>query len=352
MDSSSHKFPYEWKLSDGYPAKGIEKHGSTVFSCFACGGGSSLGYKLAGYDVIGVNDIDPKMMQIYIQNHHPKHTYLEDIRIFNGREDLPEELFNLDVLDGSPPCSSFSLAGSREDGWGKEKKFREGQAHQILDDLFFHFIDTVKKLQPKIVIAENVAGILIGNAKGYVIQIVQAFNDAGYDVQIFSLNAASMGVPQRRQRAFFMCSRKDLKLPKINLQFNEPPLKFGAVRSKNASPKVVGGQASIVLPMRTSSDTCMNDINQRLYGKQSGFTNSIVRDFEVCPTIVSQSVIYRGFDGGFLSDEDLIHVGTFPSDYDFCGLQLKYVIGMSVPPVMCAQVSHQVYLQWLSKVSL
>lgn len=56
-----NKFPYKWNLKDGYPAKGIEKHGLKVFSTFACGGGSSMGYKLAGYDVIGANDIDPQM---------------------------------------------------------------------------------------------------------------------------------------------------------------------------------------------------------------------------------------------------------------------------------------------------
>ena len=53
-------FPYEWWLKDGYPAKGITYHGSTVFSCFAGGGGSSMGYKLAGYNVIGINEIDKK----------------------------------------------------------------------------------------------------------------------------------------------------------------------------------------------------------------------------------------------------------------------------------------------------
>jgi DNA (cytosine-5)-methyltransferase 1 len=50
----------------------------------------------------------------------------------------------LDILDGSPPCSSFSMAGNREKDWGKEKKFREGQAEQVLDNLFFDFIDLQK----------------------------------------------------------------------------------------------------------------------------------------------------------------------------------------------------------------
>src|SRR3990167_6006160 len=117
-----HKFSYNWRISDGYPAKNIEEHGLKVFSTFACGGGSSMGYKLAGYDVIGCEEIDPKMMAAYETNHHPKFSFLEGIQEFKLRDDLPKELYDLDILDGSPPCSSFSDSGLREDAWGKEKK--------------------------------------------------------------------------------------------------------------------------------------------------------------------------------------------------------------------------------------
>ena len=72
-----------------------------------------MGYKLAGYDVIGCNEIDPRMMKCYTANHHPKYSYCEDIRTFKLRKDLPEELYQLDILDGSPPCSSFSICGVR-----------------------------------------------------------------------------------------------------------------------------------------------------------------------------------------------------------------------------------------------
>lgn len=115
-----------------------------------------MGYKRAGFDVIGNNEIDPKINRLYVENNHPKYNYCEDLRAFNRRDDLPDELYHLDILDGSPPCTSFSTAGIREKGWGKAKKFREGQVRQTLDDLFFVFLDTVEKLNPKVVIAENV----------------------------------------------------------------------------------------------------------------------------------------------------------------------------------------------------
>ena len=70
-----------------------------------------------------------------------------------------------------PPCSSFSMAGNREKDWGKKKKFTEGQHKQILDTLFFDFIKLGKRLQPKIILAENVTGLLMGNAVQYAAKI-------------------------------------------------------------------------------------------------------------------------------------------------------------------------------------
>lgn len=71
-----------------------------------------MGYKLAGYDVIGCNEIDPRVMALYENNHHPRYAFLEPIQTFKDRTAYPEELYNLDILDGSPPCSTFSMAGS------------------------------------------------------------------------------------------------------------------------------------------------------------------------------------------------------------------------------------------------
>lgn len=120
---------WKWSFKD-YP----EKNGLKAFSCFACGGGSTMGYKLAGVDVIGCCELDPKMNEIYVKNHNPKHNFCMDIRDFNSipNEELPPELFDLDILDGSPPCTTFSMAGQREETWGKEKKFREGRNCKLL----------------------------------------------------------------------------------------------------------------------------------------------------------------------------------------------------------------------------
>ena len=114
-----------------------------------------MGYKLAGFDVVGCCEIDKKAIEVYNKNHNPEFSFNCSIRELLHME-LPTKLYHLDILDGSPPCTPFSTAGLREKTWGVEKKFREGQTKQVLDTLFFDFISLVKHLRPKVVIAENV----------------------------------------------------------------------------------------------------------------------------------------------------------------------------------------------------
>ena len=345
--TAEHRFPWKWYLSD--LAK-VQKNGLTVFSCFSCGGGSSMGYKLAGYDVIGNVEIDPRVMEVYRKNNHPKYPYLMDVRDFLKipDADLPEELFHLDILDGSPPCSVFSTAGEREKGWNKEKVFREGQAKQKLDDLFFYFIQIAEKLKPRVVIAENVSGLLKGNAKGYVNEIFKTFDAAGYKTQLFLLNAAFMGVPQKRERCFFIAQRKDQNFPKLKLQFDEKPIVFGEVRNDHGIDvsHTLHGQ---LLKHRIKEDQDIGDISKRIRGKETGFTNKINHDNEVAKTLISGGSFYRDYDGCAMSDLDCISVQTFPQDYDFDNQSVQYICGMSVPPVMMAQVSAEVYNQWLKQ---
>src|SRR5690606_22303593 len=266
---------YNWKLSETT----FTKDKGNVFSCFACGGGSTMGYKLAGFDVIGANDIDPKMADVYKINHDPKYYFLESITTFAKRNDLPAELYDLDILDGSPPCSSFSMMGNREKGWGKEKKFREGQAKQVLDTLFFDFIDLAKELQPKVVVAENVKGLLLGNAKDYVRRIYKELDKAGYYCQHWLLDASKMGVPQRSERVFFICLRKDLAkpflyqkdmftvVPKLNLEFNEKPILFKEIYQKGNKERLLTDFSKKIWDLRKYTDVGFEDINLREFNK-------------------------------------------------------------------------------------
>ena len=346
------QFTYKWNLSD---LKEVPKNGYKVFSCFACGGGSTMGYKMSGFEVIGCNEIDPEMMSIYKKNHNPKHTFLESIETFKLRKDLPKELYNLDILDGSPPCSSFSMAGSREKAWGKKKKFREGQAEQVLDDLFFHYIDLAKKLQPKIVVAENVKGMLQGNAKGYVKQIINLFNVAGYNVQLFLLNGATMGLPQKRERVFFVCTRKDLNLPRLKLGFNERPIHFSEIEQNKTSYNVKYCSKE---QMKWWSKTLAGDSFSKAHPKGSWFGCAKVSKNKVLNTIIascrsSASGFYHYKEPRHLHVEEYQLASSFPLDYDFNNIkEPTYQMGMSVPPLMMHKISREIQKQLLDKLEV
>ena len=340
-----NKFNYKWNLSEGYPAQGIEKHNLKVFGTFICGGGSTMGYKLAGYNHIGGVEIDPPIADVYKTNHNPKYLFIEDIRDFASRLEFPEELYNLDILDGSPPCSSFSMAGNREKDWGKTKVFREGQAEQRLDDLFFDYIKLAKKLQPKVVIAENVKGMLQGNAKSYVKRIKNSFEEAGYKVQLFLLNAASMGVPQKRERVFFICQRKDLNYKELKLNFNEKVINYGEVESN--SKNKLGVKISDAF-YKWWEKTPKGKSLSFAHPKGSFFNSVRISDKQTIGTITATNgakIIHHTYPNE-ISNECIQMCGTYPLDYNFKNIEPKYLIGMSVPPVMTAQIAYQIYLQW------
>lgn len=353
-----HRFDYEWTLKDA----NFTKDKGTVFSCFACGGGSTMGYKLAGFDVLGCNEIDPKMIEAYRTNHNPKYSYLEPIQEFKLRKDLPKELYNLDILDGSPPCSSFSMAGNREKDWGKDKKFREGQAEQVLDTLFFDFIDLAKELQPKVVVAENVPGMMMGTAKEYVKRVYEEFKNAGYQLRIepYLLDASKMGVPQKRKRVFFIALRNDLapkfmeqvdmfqEAPKLELNFKEPKIPF----------KIVSRSSEFRFDKKYFDKWQQIELGRSLADYQnSGFGAIKVHPDFPCPTIIakqrkrSMSGLMHPSECRALSEIEFCLCGTFPKDYYFLNEKnenfVGYLVGMSVPPVMIAQVATEIYNQWL-----
>ena len=354
-DRQKHRFPYRWTLKDA----NFTKDKGKVFSCFACGGGSTMGYKLAGFDVLGCNEIDPKMMEAYRTNHNPKYSYLEPIQTFKLRTDLPEELYNLDILDGSPPCSSFSMAGNRDKDWGKEKKFREGQAMQVLDTLFFDFIDLTKKLQPKVVVAENVKGILLGDAIQYVREIHREFDKAGYFIQHWLLDASKMGVPQRRERVFFIGLRKDLAkpflrqinlfdiVPYLELKFNEPEIPFELIADNT--------DISIKDNTEVSKYYDLVDYGQSFSTKHP--KGHFFGDYKANPKEPLNTICADPNHGAWhyefkrmINVNEAILAGSYAMDYNFKSNNPKYLIGMSVPPVMTAQIATEIYNQWLCKI--
>lgn len=331
---------WKWSFSD-YPK---EKNGLKVFSCFSCGGGSTMGYKLAGCDVIGNVEIDEKMNELYKLNHNPKYNYCMDIRDFNSipNEELPEELFNLDILDGSPPCTTFSMAGQREKSWGKKKKFREGQKEQTLDDLLFVFIDTVAKLQPKTVIMENVEGLARGAAVDYLNKVYDKLKSIGYQVRCYLLKGEEMGVPQKRHRVFFIAT-KDLSFNYNNLDmnFNYEPIPYKDIKdgvNKLNDDTVI----KKLLLLADKNDKSLQTVSERNGTGSKLFNKLIVHRTDILPTVTAHSISARDLldydEKQGISKQTIINASSFPSDYNFENINIDYVCGMSVPPIMIKRI--------------
>ena len=320
-----------WSLAD---LDNVPSNGVKVMSTFACGGGSSMGYKRAGCEIVAASDIDPEMAWHYQRNLSPKHYFLCPIGDLITKE-LPPELFELDILDGSPPCSTFSMAGSREKAWGKDKHFREGQAKQVLSDLFFDYLDLVERLKPKVAIAENVKGMTLGNARGYTKMIMVRFREIGYRPQLFLINAADCGVPQRRERVFFCAVRNDIDVPPLHLA---PTHRW-----------ISAGEACADVRNDLGNYQMVTASNHRhtLAGRLKPWPMT-----QPSPTLVAQSRDElidqkKGFASWTYADAK--RLGSFPDDYQAKSDKIgKYMVGMSVPPKMTEVVARAVCAQWLS----
>jgi DNA (cytosine-5)-methyltransferase 1 len=183
-----------------------------VASTFSGAGGSCTGYRMAGMSVAWANEMEPNAAENYKLNNPASVLDTRDIRIVKPGEILSAlklGLGELDLLDGSPPCQSFSTAGKREKNWGKRTAHGDGTM-QRCDDLFFEYTRVLKGIQPKVFVAENVSGLVKGVAKGYFKQILAALKACGYVVEARLLDAQWLGVPQMRQRIIFIGVRVDL----------------------------------------------------------------------------------------------------------------------------------------------
>lgn len=335
-------FPIEWRMSDELK---VPKHGCKVFGTFVCGGGSTMGYKLAGYDHLGGVEFTEHYGKVYQKNHSPKYFYLEDIRRFNKREDLPPELYDIDLLDGSPPCAAFSTSGAREKLWGKESEY-EG-IKQVKDDLVYVYCDTIEKLMPKVFILENVSGLMKGNAKSYLKKVVSRLSEK-YSVQVFLLYAASMGIPQIRNRVFVIGYRKDFPLQKLKLDFDCPQVGFGVTKKYwgNGGDSIerfaIGSQWDEIAP-----------------GESHPVRFSLKKPHPQKPCFVIQESdsntgtagVCHPYQKRKLNVDEVRMLCTFPFDYNFMDVPPVSIMGRSVLPVMMANISHQIYIQWLSKLS-
>ncbi len=173
-----------------------------VLDLFCGCGGISLGFKLAGYKIIGGVDIDEDSISTFKSNFPKSLSICTDLLKYSDEKILEDfSKKKIEIIVGGPPCQGFSSANR----WDKEKKDPRNR-------LFFEFLKFVKLLKPKAILIENVRGILTRD-NGYAKKrIEKLLNELGYNVKYKVLNASDFGVPQNRLRAFFIAIRSDRDL--------------------------------------------------------------------------------------------------------------------------------------------
>ena len=180
-----------------------------IIDLFAGCGGLSLGFEMAGFNIPLAIEIDEWASETYKKNHPSTEVLIDDItQILDLENIISNEDLPIDGIIGGPPCQGFSLSGNRD-----KKDPR--------NSLFMEFVRFVKFFKPKFFVMENVPGILSMKTKDNERVkdiILSEYDSAGYNVTICKLNAAEYGVPQKRERVFFIGIRKDLN-------FNEEKIK-------------------------------------------------------------------------------------------------------------------------------
>ena len=172
----------------------------TVVSLFAGCGGSSLGYSMAGFRELLAVEWDEHAVETFKANFPDVPVWQGDIAELSVEEYLrltglqPGEL---DVLDGSPPCQGFSTAGRRKMDDGRNQLFQE-------------YVRLLRGLRPKVLVMENVSGMVKGKMKLIFVEILRELKASGYKVSARLMNAMYFGVPQSRERMIFIGIREDL----------------------------------------------------------------------------------------------------------------------------------------------
>lgn len=173
-----------------------QKREHTFIDLFAGCGGLSLGLESAGFEGLAAVEVEPHAVRTYRRNFN--HPVIDgDIRLQKTKERIYNNVGGeeLDVLTGGFPCQGFSTSGLRMIEDPRNRLFKE-------------FVEIASVLKPKVVIGENVTGILTMGGKGKMVrEIISAFNSIGYDMDVQVLNAADYGVAQTRERVIFVGNR-------------------------------------------------------------------------------------------------------------------------------------------------
>ena len=170
-----------------------------IIDLFSGVGGLSHGFEDVGFEPVVAIDFWDDAIKTYNHNRKDKVGVSMDITDFNDNV-LPQIIGKhaIDGIIGGPPCQGFSTA-RLSNATEKIDKFNESRNH-----LYLEFFRTVDVVRPKFFLIENVRGLVSANKGAFVKDIIERFGGIGYNVTYKILNASDYGVPQNRQRVFFV----------------------------------------------------------------------------------------------------------------------------------------------------
>lgn len=321
--------------------------GLVAVSTFSGCGGSSLGLRMAGFNVRWANEFVPEALEVYLANFHDTFVSNADIRSITARDVKAYlgQCEEIDLMEGSPPCAAFSMAGMGESARGRVRSY--STVEQQVDDLPFHFVRLVRELYPRTFIMENVDGLGHKKSRPYLDEIERRMILAGYRVGAKIVDAQWLGVPQVRRRTIFVGVRNDLGYGPV---FPEPlPYRYSIA---DVFPAVVNGMAvgGVVESEAWMGRYAIGDEWKKLspHGKSRRYFQLYRPPIhEPCPTIVA-----NGGKPGFASVAhptecrkwsiaELKRLSGFPADFNLTGTyrQQWERVGRAVPPPMMAMIA-------------
>ena len=181
--------------------KNIKNGRPKCIDLFCGAGGMSLGFEEAGFDVVAGAEIDPVHANVHVYNFPDCKVFREDIAQLKG-QDFIDEVGEIDVVIGGPPCQGFSLIGKRDENDSRNQ-------------LVMEFMRIVAEIKPKYFVMENVSGLTVGYGKQYLEKAIAYIEKKGFSIvrPYRVLNAADYGVPQNRKRLFLLGYRNDQNSP-------------------------------------------------------------------------------------------------------------------------------------------
>jgi len=277
----------------------------TVISTFCGTGGSSLGYKWAGYKELLAIDFETHAVECFKANFPEVPVWHRSVVDVTGEEILnfcKIKKGELDVFDGSPPCQGFSTAGRRN-------------VTDSRNDLFKEYWRLIQEIEPKVFVMENVSGMIKGSMKGMFKEILATLKSGNYTVKCKLMNAKYYGVPQSRERVIFIGVREDLKkeavFPKPCIEAIRPIDVISKVKTLGKIQNITPGCLKYVHKLKQGESISKYHPKGNYFGSSRIYSNKPMR------TLLKQAgnEYYHPFEDRRLSINELKVLCSFPENW-------------------------------------